>query len=176
MIGACAWWGAFHPVWWHPPTYGREQDCWHLARKWKWVLVVVVSKVGHGDDGGEGHVGGRRVNPWGGGLWKHFLWRLIISDHLFFSSSLKQLSLSPYVKKEAGPKILVIVCMWSGLDAETCHAAEINWDINIVAKKEVWENKQTNIIVVIERWFIVAKKEVWENNQTNIIVVISFLF
>ena len=30
-------------------------------------------------------------------------------------------------------------------EAETCHAAEINWDIIIVAKKEVWENKQTNM-------------------------------
>ena len=36
--GVCVWWGAFHPVWWHPPTYDREQDFQLHARKWKWIL------------------------------------------------------------------------------------------------------------------------------------------
>ena len=36
--GVCVWWGAFHPVWWHPPTYDREQDFQLHVRKWKWIL------------------------------------------------------------------------------------------------------------------------------------------
>ena len=43
--GVCVWWGAFHPVWWHPPTYGRMQDFELLARKWKWILRWRQSEV-----------------------------------------------------------------------------------------------------------------------------------
>ena len=62
----------------------------------------------------------------------------------------KQLMQSPKIliskkrKSIIGPKLLVAVCMRSGLDAETCHAAEINWDIILVAKRRFEKtNKQT---------------------------------
>ena len=52
----------------------------------------------------------------------------------------------------------VIACTYTGpvhltkmnfFDAETCPAAEINWESITVAKKEVWENKQINMIEII---------------------------